>query len=521
MFIQKKLFRYVQLSALSLALTGCGGGSNTSGTNNNGTNTTISWTEGVFSAANNFAQQCQALNEKHWLRAWSHETYLWYDEIIDTDPALTNGVLAYFDSLKTVELTESGAQKDNFHFSLPTDEWQRQNQSGISYGYGFNIKIVAPSAPRQAVITYTEPNTPASTQNLTRGFELLEVNGIDFINTTSSTDVAMINAALFPEQINQTTEFVFKDINSNEIRTVTLTSQSITAQPVVNVRTDLAAGEVGYFQFNSHNAIAESQLYNAFNQLAASNISDLVIDVRYNGGGLLQMASQVAYMIAGPNNTQGKIFERTIFNDKNPNTNPITGQPLVPMSFTDRFIGFADNPTILPGTILPTLNLDRVFILTTSSTCSASEAIINGLRGVDIEIIQIGAGTCGKPYGFYPTDNCDTTYFTIQFTGQNHQGFGEYSDGFAPQNTIDNARQPVRLAGCAVADDFTQQLGDENEALLQTALSYRNTGRCPIATSLNSIQGFAPMIGADAAIVEDRRAHTLLKQNTLLHDSMR
>ncbi|WP_350669709.1 S41 family peptidase, partial [Pseudoalteromonas sp. 43-MNA-CIBAN-0464] len=79
------------------------------------------------------------------------------------------------------------------------------------------------------------------------------------------------------------TEFVFRDISTNENRIVTLTSQNIESQPVMNVRTDLANGDVGYFQFNSHNAIAETQLYNAFNQLAASSIKDLVIDVRYNG----------------------------------------------------------------------------------------------------------------------------------------------------------------------------------------------------------------------------------------------
>ena len=90
--------------------------------------------------------------------------------------------------------------------------------------------------------------------------------------------------------------------------------------------------------------LLKDQLYNAFNQFAASNIKDLVIDVRYNGGGFLQMASQVAYMIAGRANTQGKVFERTVFNDKNPNTNPVTGQTLSPMPFTNQFVGFADNP---------------------------------------------------------------------------------------------------------------------------------------------------------------------------------
>ena len=515
--VSSSSFRYTLLSlSLATILSGCGGSDN----NTNPTTNNSGWTADVFANSGQFKGQCQASKEKNWLRAWSNETYLWYDEIIDTDPALTNGVLAYFNTLKTEQLTDSGAKKDNFHFSLPTDKWQKQSQSGLSFGYGFNIKTIARSAPRQAIVSYVEPNTPASNQNIIRGFELLEVDGVDFINTASATEVDTINAGLFPEQTGKVTEFVFRDINTNESRTITLTSQNIESQPVMNVRTDLENGDVGYFQFNSHNAVAETQLYNAFNQLAASNIKDLVIDVRYNGGGLLQMASQVGYMVAG-SNTQGKIFERTIFNDKYPNINPITGKALTPMPFTNRFVGFENNPAIAAGTPLPTLNLDRVFVLTTSSTCSASEAIINGLRGADVEIIQIGAGTCGKPYGFYPTDNCDTTYFTIQFTGENNKGFGEYSDGFAPQNTIDDERQPVLIAGCAVADDFTNPLGEASEALLNTALSYRATGSCPAPSSINSIRGFAPAIATDIPEVKDTRIQTMLKQNTILNDNMR
>ena len=84
------------------------------------------------------------------------------------------------------------------------------------------------------------------------------------------------------------------------------------------------------------------------------------------------------------------------------------------------------------GQALPTLNLSRVYVLVGSGTCSASEAIVNGLRGVGVTVNLIGATTCGKPYGFYPTDNCDTTYFAIQFQGVNQLGQGDYADGFAP-----------------------------------------------------------------------------------------
>ena len=81
---------------------------------------------------------------------------------------------------------------------------------------------------------------------------------------------------------------------------------------------------------------------------------------------------------------------------------------------------------------MPTLNLATVYVLTGAGTCSASEAIINGLRGVGVQVIEVGSTTCGKPYGFYPQDNCGTTYFSIEYKGVNDMGFGDYTDGFSP-----------------------------------------------------------------------------------------
>ena len=76
-----------------------------------------------------------------------------------------------------------------------------------------------------------------------------------------------------------------------------------------------------------------------------------------------------------------------------------------------------------------------MYIITGPGTCSASESIINSLRGVNVNVYLIGSTTCGKPYGFYPTDNCGTTYFSIQFRGENAANFGDYTDGFSPANT--------------------------------------------------------------------------------------
>jgi carboxyl-terminal processing protease len=136
---------------------------------------------------------------------------------------------------------------------------------------------------------------------------------------------------------------------------------------------------------------------------------------------------------------------------------------------------------VTAGQALPSLNLPRVFVLTSGSTCSASESIINSLQGVNVQVIEIGSTTCGKPYGFYPADNCAVTYFSIQFQGINAKSFGDYPDGFTPQNTI--ATQGVLVPGCSVADDFAHSLGDPAEGLLASALSYRANGVCPVPPS--------------------------------------
>ena len=108
--------------------------------------------------------------------------------------------------------------------------------------------------------------------------------------------------------------------------------------------------------------------------------------------------------------------------------------------------------------------------------------MINGLRGVGVDVYVIGSTTCGKPYGFYPTDNCGTTYFSIQFRGENAAGFGDYTDGFSPANITANAGTLV--PGCSVADDFTHELGDTAESRIAAALNFRasNNATCPAAT---------------------------------------
>jgi len=477
------------------------------------------WQAGVFTDASGFFARCAAprtgvhpitnqpwsdvqgttTDENNFLRSYSNDTYLWYNEITDQNPALFNNPLNYFDELRTFAdslsatpgaclngLSTNGdasACKDKFHFWYGTDEWIQLSQSGTSVGYGAQFALISASPPRQIVIAYTEPNSPATNLAipLARGTEIISADGAAVVDG----DAGVLNAALFPSDASTSHTFEVLDLGAQNTRMVTMTPTAITSAPVQNTQViDTGSGRVGYMLFNDHIATSEQGLIDAVNQLNSGlGITDLVLDVRYNGGGYLAIASELAYMIAGPGPTAGQRFELLQFNDKYPSINPITGQAISQTPFYTTTLGAPFNGNGgNAGQALPTLNLARVFVLTGSGTCSASEAVMNGLRGVNVEVIQIGSTTCGKPYGFYATDNCGTTYFSIQFRGVNAMNFGDYTDGFSPANTLNNIGTTV--PGCNVADDFTAQLGDQTETRLAAALNYRDTGLCPAPSGI-------------------------------------
>jgi carboxyl-terminal processing protease len=418
------------------------------------------------------AGKCAVEDQKKFLRSWTDDLYLWYREVPAVDPAQYADPVDYFAQLRTTAKTASGKDKDQFHFTYDTAVWQALSQSGIEAGYGVSWALLATRPPRKAVAAYTEPNSPATNNNVTRGVEVLTVDGVDLVNANDQASVDKLNAGLFPGAPGQSHTFGVRDLNL-ATRTVTMTSLNVTSAPVQNVKTiDTASGKVGYMLFNDHLATAEKALIDAVNQLKTAAITDLVLDIRYNGGGYLDVASELAFMIAGPTRTSGKTFERLTFNDKHPTTDPVTGQSLSPTPFEGQAAGLPGS-SVSAGTALPSLGLGRVFVLTGPSTCSASESILNGLAGVDVQVIQIGATTCGKPYGFYPQDNCGTTYFSIEFQGVNAKGFGDYADGFTPAATV-----TAGFPGCAISDDFTHALGDPQEARLAAALAYRTSPTC-------------------------------------------
>lgn len=184
---------------------------------------------------------------------------------------------------------------------------------------------------------------------------------------------------------------------------------------------------------------------------------------------------------------QGKVFERMQFNSKHPE---LSNDPNATILFDSRSSS---------GATLPLLGLNRVFVLTGPSTCSASESIINGLLPF-LQVIRIGVTTCGKPYGFFQANNDQEAYFAIRFEGVNAAGTDDFKSGFAPT--------------CQVSDDLAHPLGDIGEARLAAALYFISNNSCPPAPAVTlpkaALAGAIPD-GGEGRLIGQRPELKLLK----------
>jgi len=497
-----RLFAAVLATA---ALASCGGGGGSSTDNNPPPAPAPAPSPGVA------AQSCSANNpyigdasapttigslasEKAWLRDYMDRKYLWYAEVPNVDAsdaaysdesAVFLSLYNYFGALRTPAITASGKAKDQFSFTYSTAQWDALINSGSTVGYGIEWRFGSPNPnpSRNIRVEYVHAGSPAEANGILRGDTLVLADNISADDPTKA-GIDAINSALFPAAAGTHT-FQFSRAGG-AVLDITLTAGNVSLAEVERRVLNVSGQNVGYILFNDHGLTAEQKLISAFQALKNANVSDLVLDLRYNGGGPLFIASEVAYMIAGDKlPTANEVFVSTVFNNKRSSENTSTGfqtQACVPDPTTSQCR--SSDP-------LPTLNLSRVYVLVSDRTCSTSEAIINGLRGVDIDVRLIGSTTCGVPYGVGDgQDNCGITYFPIESQAVNAKGFGDYSDGFNPGGAwVDpGAAGPTGFAvsGCAANDDLNHQLGDPAEGQLAAALSYRasgNTACLPLAVA--------------------------------------
>ncbi len=293
--------------------------------------------------------------------------------------------------------------------------------------------------------------------------EIPEVPGADYGTMPAYFDALLVRTpdadGLDRDRFSTTMSSRSADVMQGVASATSVVTDYPSSKPVPLVRKLLSntGRKVGYVLFNEHSRGAQDALITAFGSLRDAAVQDLVLDLRYNGGGFLYIAQAAAAMVAGPS-VEGQVFESVRYNAHR--TAESTAGTFI---FSTRVL--TAETTYSRDHPLPQLNLPRLYVLTSQLTCSASESIINSLRGIGVQVILVGDRTCGKPYGFHRKDNCGQAYFPIEFQVYNAQGYGDYTSGF-----------PVQ---CPVKENPRTALGAPEEPLLAAALMHIDTGSCP------------------------------------------
>lgn len=398
------------------------------------------------------ANQCTLDTERRFVRSVFDEIYLWYRDVPAVTATSFTSTYDYFEALKTPLKTASGSPVDKFSFAVTQAEWDlREAAAEVSHG----VKWQADNAARAIVALDVEANSAAGRAGVQRGWKITAVNGVPLNQLTA----ALANTAVFAPAAGTTTNFTLVNRAGTQV-SLALRADRVDYSLVPETRVlTTPQGPVGYLVLRFWGDNAQNDLAAAIKTMSQSNVRDLVLDLRYNEGGSALPVLQLAYMVAGER-VRDKVLLRIRANDKRPG-----------LARDEQALAFKVDPAterILLDQPLPALNLSRVFVLTTEDTCSASELLINGLKPY-VDVIQIGATTCGKPYGFNGVSNCGKIYAPMELSATNAASQGHYSDG------ID--------ARCVARDDVSRDLGDASETLLRTALDFARTGSCPPATT--------------------------------------
>ncbi|RRJ92485.1 S41 family peptidase [Flavobacterium macacae] len=327
--------------------------------------------------------------------------------------------------------------------------------SGVTTNNGVDFQLIRKSASSNDVIgwvRYIIPNSDAATKDIQRGDIFYAVNGTPM---TLENYKALLGS--------QTYTLNLADYDNGNFtpngETVSLTKTQLTENPILLSQVyDFAPKKIGYLMYNGFYNEYDNQLNAVFGQFKTQGITDLVLDLRYNGGGSVQTATYLASMITGQFN--GQVFAKQQWNAKVESFYSENN----PEQLINRF-----SNTIIGSGAINNLNLTKVYILTTGSTASASELIINGLKP-HIQVIQIGENTVGKNVGsitlydsptFKRNGRSSKHKYAMQpicFKVVNSDGFGEYQDGILPTTVLE---EDLGNLG---------QLGDLNEPYLNAAI---------------------------------------------------
>ena len=376
---------------------------------------------------------CSTKGQVSYVRDSLQDWYYWYQELWDPD---TGSFASPEDYLEAVRYKPIDTSYSYITSKAASDAFYSDSQY---IGFGFSYQRPSPTELR---ITQTFPGGPAAEAGFDRGDWLLTVNGKAVTELLSTGEIDTIFG---PEQEGVSVEVTWRDLGGAQHR-ATLVKRKVTI-PTVSQTAVLDAGgtSVGYVHFRDFVEPSVAALDTAFTQLRSRGAKELVLDLRYNGGGLVSVAQHLAGLIAGPP-TVGKVFVRFTHNDKR--------------SSQDSTYDFESLPQAL--------GVKRLVVVTTTGSASASEAVVNGLRPY-MDVKTVGDRSYGKPVGQYGFDFCDKVLYPVCFLVTNARGEADFFDGIP--------------ADCAATDDVDHALASPQEASLAEALHVVRYGRCSGAAS--------------------------------------
>lgn len=358
-------------------------------------------------------------------RAW----YLWYDKLPAINPNDYSTPPAVMAALRYEVY-------DKWSYVTTQEEWEQYYNEGTYYGHGYSMSW---DGEDQLRISKVYPNSPTDRAGITRGWTILEINGYSSATLATMSDWGQV---MGDNQAGVVNNFKLKDHNG-QTQTIALTKEDITIASVMN-DTVLTAGssKVGYMVYDAFIEKSYAEIDRAMAGFQSQGVSELVLDMRYNGGGQIDVAKYLCSAIAGQSINK-QIFVSYTHNDKQSREN-----------WDERFDSTASYQ----------LNLSRFFVITTDQTASASELVINSLEPF-IDVILVGGDTHGKPVGMYGFLFDGWVIVPICFKTVNSQGTGEYFDGLPADGYVN--------------DDLGHDFGDPGEACLKAALYYIENGGFP------------------------------------------
>ncbi|MGQ4277653.1 S41 family peptidase [Pseudidiomarina sp. E22-M8] len=401
----------VTLLLASSLLISCGGGGNDdSSTGGNGGG----------------SSSCSVIEQNRYFLDYMRENYFWYEDIPSAiNPDDYASVYTLLDAIRS--------DNDRFSYILTEQEYQDRFVNAEYIGFGFSTRMI----DDQVFINYVFDASPAAQAGIRRADEITAIDGVSVASLIASGNYSQ---AFGPSDIGVTRELSWRRPDGSEFTEILTKTEVDTNTVLATERFQIGDRDIGYYVLNSFIGRTGEDLNQAYNTFAG--VDELIIDVRYNGGGLIRYANQAATQAAG-NNVIGHPFVSLRFNDKNSDSN-----------YTALF-------ELIDG--IQQLDLNRVFVLTTASSCSSSELIINGLTPF-IDVVVVGQTTCGKPVGQSPDPFCDKRSFVINFETVNANGEGRYFDGIP--------------ADCAASDILVGDWGVNGDPLLDEAKYYIANNSC-------------------------------------------